>query len=116
MKPDETNVPYEELKRRFLEKVDSGVFTRPAKPKVPVVTIPVSEKVAKAVRANAESLRISARGEDGISVIEGARRNPIVTVRVDQVAEVDAQGRPVWGAARVVHEYNPPDALKGRDQ
>jgi len=117
MKPEEQSLYHEDLKRRFFEKVDSGCFTRPAKPKVPVVTLPVSEKIAEAVRANPESLRVSARGEDGIALVEGPRGNPAhVTVRIDYVAEVDADGRPVWPKARVVHEYNPMDVLKKDDR
>jgi hypothetical protein len=112
MKPEE-QLSYEERKRRFFEKVDSGYYTRPAKPKVPVVTLPVSPKIAEAVRANPESVRVSARGEDGIAVIEGPRGNPTgVIVRIDLVSDVDAQGRPVWPKVGVVHEYNPLGALR----
>ena len=46
MKPEE-QLTYEERKRLFFEKVDSGYYTRPAKPKVAVVTLPVSQKIAK---------------------------------------------------------------------
>jgi hypothetical protein len=112
MKPEE-QLTYEERKRLFFEKADSGYYTRPAKPKVAVVTLPVSPKIAKAVKANPESVRVSARGEDGIAVVEGPRGNPNnVTVRVDLVAEVDAQGLPVWDRCGVVHEYNAFDALR----
>ena len=107
MKPEE-QLTYEERKRLFFEKVDSGYYTRPAKPKVAVVTLPVSQKIAKAVKANPESVRVSARGEDGIAVVERPRGNSTgIMVRVDLVAEVDAQGRPVWDRCGVVHEYDP---------
>jgi hypothetical protein len=113
MKPEEQNLPYEELKRRFFEKVDNYFLEtggRP-KPKVAVVTIPVSEKDAAVIAANRESLWISARREDGVSVLMKPQGNPAeVTVRVDLVSGVDEEGRPVW--SKVVHEYNP-FALKG---
>ncbi len=35
-----------------------------------------------------------------------------VTVMVDWVREVDADGRPVWDRTGAVHEYNPLDALR----
>jgi hypothetical protein len=116
MKPRETDeqLPYEELKRRFFEKLDNYDFL--PKSKVPVVTLPVSETIAEAVRANPQSVRVSARGSNGVSVVGGPRRNSThVTVRVDDVAEVDGVGRPIWPQARVVHEYNPFDALKWRE-
>jgi hypothetical protein len=112
----EEQLSYEERKRLFFEKLDSGYYFRPAKPKVPVVTLPVSPKIAEAVRTNPESVRVSARGADGIAVIEGPKGNPNhVTVRVDLVSEVDAEGRPVWPMAAAVHQYDPLDALGRRD-
>jgi hypothetical protein len=114
MRPEEQGLSYEERKRRFFERLDSGYYFREPQPKpVAVVTLPVSDKIAKAVRASPNSVRLSARGEDGIAVVEGPRSNPHhVTVRVDQVMEVDAVGRPVWPKTGAVHEYNPHDALR----
>jgi hypothetical protein len=34
-----------------------------------------------------------------------------VTVKVDDVREVDANGRPVWPKAGAIHEYNPLDRI-----
>jgi hypothetical protein len=108
----------------------------------PAVLAPVSERMAAAVRANPESLRVSAKAEDGVTVIErpDVRREPS---RVT-VIEVDANGRPTlvqthdqggygfvkyeggYGpptpgtkaaemGAGARHEYNPLDGLRRRD-
>lgn len=100
---------HEERRKRFYERLNSGAFIRDAKPKpTPVVTVPVSEKIAEAVKANPGSVRVSARGADGIAVVEGPRRNPSgVTVRVDLVRELDGEGRPIYEGSGVVHEYDP---------
>jgi hypothetical protein len=106
MKPDDS-LSLEERRRRFFDRIDNEPL-RPAKPRpTPVVTLPVSEKLAEAAKANPETVRVSARGSDGMSRIEGPRRNSIVTVCVDYVREVDANGRPVWDDPRPVHEYDP---------
>ena len=105
----------EELRRELQEKLASGYFFQyedeEPKPE-PVLTVPVSEKIAAAVRANPESVRISARSAEDIHVVEGPRGQGGVSVRVDWVSEVDANGRPVWPKAEAVHEYNPLDALR----
>ena len=68
--------------------------------------VPISERVAQAVKANPESLRISARDGDGVTVFEKPQLNYArVTVMVEHVQEVDANGRPVWPS--VVSEYDP---------
>jgi hypothetical protein len=79
------------------------------KPKpTPVLSLPVSDKIADAAKGNPASVRVSARGEDGIAVVEGPRHNPHnVTVRVDWVRQVGPDGRPIYEGAGVVHEYNP---------
>jgi len=106
MKPDE-GLSLEERRKRFFERIENEPL-RPAKPKpTPVVTLPVSENVAQAAKAHPESVRIAARDANGMSVIEGPRPKSIVTVCVDYVREVDANGRPVWPQAGTVHEYNP---------
>lgn len=116
MKPSENLTP-EQVVKRFQERMASGYYIREAlKPKptpVPVLSVPVSEKVAEAAQANPESVRVSARDAGDIHVVEGPRRNTNnVTVRVDRVFEVDAAGRPVWPENRVVSDYNPLDALR----
>jgi hypothetical protein len=103
---------HEELYAELCAKLDSGYYFRPKPKPVPVVSVPVSQKVARAVEANPESVRIAARSADGRHVVEGARNNPIVTVRVDRVSAVDAAGRPVWPKTAPVHDYNPFDGLK----
>jgi len=114
MKPEEQELSYEERKKLFFEKVDSGYYFGDPQPKpVAVVTLPVSDRIAEAARTNPNSVRVSARGADGIALVEGPRANPHhVVVRVDLVAEVDRFGRPVWDRPGVAHEYNPLDALR----
>jgi len=96
------------------------------------VLAPVSERMAQAVKANPASLRISAKAEDGVTVIERPdQRRPLSHV---QVLEVDKDGRPLlvqhydpatntagivkyqdgYAQSGARHEYNPFDALKGR--
>ena len=55
-----------------------------AKPKpTPVLTVPVSDKLAVAVRANPESVRVHARDKDGVWLFEGPQRNlNNITVKV----------------------------------
>jgi hypothetical protein len=99
---------FEEKRRRFEERLATGFYIRPAKPKpTAVVSLPVSEKIAEAVIANPASVRVSARGEDGIAVVEGPRPNRNnVLVRVDWVREVDAEGRPIYEQPGAVSEYD----------
>lgn len=113
MKPKEHEPTHEELQRELEEKLAGGYYFRRKPAPIPVLTVPVSEKVAAAARSNPESVRVAARTEFGEHVVEGPRRNANhVTVQVDWVSEVDGAGRPVWPAARVVSDYNPFDALK----
>ena len=118
MKPDEEdeNLTWQQRRARLFERLENGYYGLGSKPNVSVMSLPVSEKIAEAVRANPNSVRVSARGEDGIAVVEGPKANPTgVTVRVDLVRGVDRDGRPVWPVAGAVHEYNPLDALKKDD-
>ena len=71
----------------------------------PVTIVPISERVAQVAKANPEGVRISARDGDGVTVFEKPQLNARVTVMVEHVQEVDAQGRPVWPS--VVSEYDP---------
>jgi len=105
MKPDE-GLSLEERRKRFFERIDNEPL-RPAKPKpVPAMTIRVSERLAKAAKANPETVRVAARDTDGVSVFERPI-SMLVTPLVDCVREVDANGRPVLPQAGVVHEYDP---------
>jgi hypothetical protein len=77
-----------------------------------VLTVPISERAAAAVKANPEDVRIVAKASDGTTILERPAPNPHhVTVRVDSVREVDAHGRPVYPEQRVVSDYNPLDGL-----
>jgi hypothetical protein len=103
----------EQKRRVFDEQLRTGYYIHPAKTVTPVLTAPVSPKLAAAVAANPESLRVSARGDDGVAVLGGAQSNSQrVTVRVDWVSAVDAEGRPIWDRPGVVADYDPPDALQ----
>ena len=53
-------------------------------------------------------MRVSARSAAGVSVFGGPQHNPAnVTVKVEWVREVDAEGRPVWDQPEVVSNYDP---------
>jgi hypothetical protein len=103
MKPND-ELSLEERRKRFLERIEAGNFRR--LPTV-VAVVPVSQRVAEAVKANPKSVRVSARGADGISIIERPRLNANVMVMIDHVQEVDANGRPVWYRPGVVSDYDP---------
>jgi hypothetical protein len=90
--------------KSFFERLDAGEFNRKPKP-TPVAIVPISERVAQVAKANPEGVRISARDGDGVTVFEKPQLNARVTVMVEHVQEVDAQGRPVWPS--VVSEYDP---------
>jgi hypothetical protein len=102
---------YDEGIADFLEWLDKQELRRKPKP-TSTLTMGVNEKLAAAAKANPESVRVSARGDDGVSVVGGPLPSSIVSVCVEQVFEVDAAGRPVWPKAGAVHEYNPFDSLK----
>jgi hypothetical protein len=106
---------YEKLEREFEEMMATPLPKAKPKP-VAVVTVPVSDRDAAVIAANPESVRVSARRDDGVSVLMKPQGNPHhVTVMVDWVREVDASGRPVRDCGGVVHEYNPLDALRRVD-
>jgi hypothetical protein len=107
-----TREEYEKLEREFEEMMATPLPKAKPKP-VAVVTVPLSDKHAAVVVGNPESVRVSARRDDGMSVLMKPQGNPHhVTVRVDWVREVDANGRPVWDRFGAVHEYNTLDALR----
>ena len=106
------------------------VITRKPKPK-PAIVAMVSEKFAEAVKANPESVRLSAKAADETVVVDRPRRTEAI-----QVLEVDAEGRPAlarrhdlatnekhlvefeggYRRTGVVSDYNPMDALKRGDE
>ena len=100
----------------FEEKLASGYYIRPAKPKpVAVATIPLSATDAAVVAANPESVRVSARRVDGVTVIAKPQSNPnCVTVRLDLVRKIDEHGRPVWDdkLPGAISEYHPWSGLR----
>lgn len=100
---------HEEALKLFREKLYGGYFNR--KPKVAVVTVPVSDAVAEVVKANPDSVRISATRSDGVSVFERPRPSANVTVMVNEVREVDADGRPIWDRQGAVSDYDPHSKL-----
>jgi hypothetical protein len=107
VKSDFANLPPEEKRRLFYERLESGYYNRKPQPlPIPVAVVPVSEKIAEAVKANPQSVRVSARGTDDIAIVEGPRRDSMnVRVMIEYVREVDADGRPVWSS--VVSDYDP---------
>ena len=109
---NERELTFEQRKRRFYERLESGYYIRPAP--TPVLSVPVSKHLAAAAEANPASVRVSARDRDGQHRVEGPQRNAQhVTVRVDLVSAVDAQGRPIYyDRGGPVSDYNPLDALR----
>lgn len=101
-----TREEYAKLEREFEEFLSKPIPRAKPKP-VAVVSVPVSDKDAAVIAANPESVRVSARRDDGLSVLIKPERNPHhVMVRTDWVSEIDAQGRPVWDRGGVVSDYD----------
>jgi len=102
-----TQDEFERLCREFDEL--NGNCIRDAKPKpVAVVSMPVSTVDAEVIAANPESVRISARRRDGVTVLAKPQRNDLhITVRTDLVREIDENGRPVWDEVGVTSDYHP---------
>lgn len=100
-----------------------------AKPK-PAIVAMVSEKMAEAVRANPESVRLSAKATDETVVVDRPRRTEAI-----HVIEVDSEGRPAlamrhdlttnerhlveydqgYRRTGIVSDYNPLDGLRRHD-
>jgi len=59
MKPNDDNLSLEERRRRFIERIEAGNFRR--LPTV-VAVVPVSQRVAEAVKANPESVLVGVEG------------------------------------------------------
>jgi hypothetical protein len=107
-----TEAEWLERKRMLMEWVRSPEFFAPEPAPLKVVTIPLTDADAAVVKANPESVRVSARREDGVSVLMRPHANPLhVRVMVDSVREVDAQGRPIWPTGGAISNYNPYDRL-----
>ena len=71
---------------RERRKAAQAAAVEAAKPKLQVTVTP---KMAEAVKANPESLRVSAKADDDTVVIDRPRRTEVI-----EVTEVDGQGRP----------------------
>jgi hypothetical protein len=95
MKPKEHEPTYEELHKQFLERLYSDYYLRSPDS---VVLIPVSPRVAAAVRANPDSVRLSVRTVEGIHLLEGPKlgNRAGIGVKVAEAKEVDKNGLPVW--------------------
>jgi hypothetical protein len=81
------------------EEVQKRRAERNAKPKpVWVLVVPVSDEFAEKVRASpAEAVRVSVRGDDGVTTMYRPKPNSLrAKLGVVQVREVDEEGRPVW--------------------
>jgi hypothetical protein len=111
MKSNGEKLSREERLQRFYSEVEAWARGKNKRKPTPTITLPVSEKLAAAAKVNPESVRISARDDDGMRVVGGPLLSSNVRVCVEQVIEVDADGRPIWPKAGAVHEYNPLDRL-----
>jgi hypothetical protein len=83
-----TREEYAKLEREYKQLMAEPIPKAKPKPKPAVVAV-VSEKAAAAVRANPESVRVSARASDDTIVVDRPRRSEVL-----EVLEVDAEGRP----------------------
>jgi len=102
MKPNDLTL--DERREQFLKRIREGKVRRLP---TPVAVIPVSKRVADAVKENPESVRVAAKDARGISIVERPQHtSTLVSVMVDYVREVDANGRPVWDRPGAVHEYD----------
>lgn len=80
----------EEEKRSILAKFPDYLPRKKPQPKPkPALVTTVSEKLAAAVKANPESVRVSATAEDETVVVDRPRRSEVL-----EVLEVDAEGKP----------------------
>jgi len=94
---------YEEARRRFEERLKQPIPR--AKPKL--IAVEASAPMVAAIKANPQSLRMSASATNGTTVFERPyRSSDIVTVVADRVSEVDAGGRPIWDRGGVVSDYD----------
>jgi hypothetical protein len=96
---------------------------RAMKPKPFVAPVPISEKLAAAAKANPESVsvRINARGEDGVVVVDPPQRGEIVEEYVEETAErkaryaaakaererMNEEAKQYRPGAGVIHVYDP---------
>jgi hypothetical protein len=103
-----TREEFEIRDKAFWERIKIPI--PPAKPKVAVLTLPVTEDFT---RVDPESVRVHGQRDDGVVVVVRPPVNPLhVTVRVDWIREVDSDGRPIWPQGGAQHEYDPLAALK----
>jgi hypothetical protein len=123
-KPNEHKVTRDEIWELFFP----GQKAPPPKVK-PVVSagVPVSEKLAQAAKANPESVkvRVTARGSDGVVVVDPPRSARIVDEAEQQIRlatqqrsearvereRVNAEAWRYRPAGEVAHIYNPLDRL-----
>ena len=63
-----TREEYADLERKFEEAISQPIPKAKPKP-IAVVSVPVSDKDAAVIAANPESVRVSARRDDGVSVL-----------------------------------------------
>jgi hypothetical protein len=88
---EKTQVTQAERDNWWEERMSQPYPRAKPKPK-PQITAEVSPQTAEAVKANPQSLRLSAHSADGVTVIDRPRLFSVL-----EVLEVDAQGRPPLG-------------------
>jgi hypothetical protein len=94
----------EQVRREAIERLKQKRAARLAAK--PVLTAPISRRVAEAVNANPESVVIRAKTSEGVTVFDRPFGQGFVKVRVDLVSRVDAEGRPIYDRG-VLTDYNP---------
>lgn len=122
-----TREEYAKLEKEFDELMATPIPRAKPKP-APKVVAAVSNRMSEAIKARPESVRVVAKTDEGVTLVE----RPRVLERLE-VLEVDSAGRPKrarcydvmtnsWGEVKfeggyrllpgAVHEYNPLSALK----
>jgi hypothetical protein len=116
------NLPYEERRRLFHERVKEPIPDAPPRSRAVMVT--VDPQTAENAKARPESIRIATRDESGATRLAGPQRRSV------DAGPSSAVGWIQWGRssypgvwftpddawdANVRHIYNPLDALKDDD-
>jgi hypothetical protein len=135
MKSKGRELTFEEEVQALLKTMPPMPWPEP-KPK-PAVLVQTSERMAAAIKTNPESLRVSAKDNAGVTIIERPWHKRPDRLPSDkrqyntvEVIAVDGNGRPLRAQTKdaglvqyedgyqrsgVKHEYNPLDALRGKD-
>jgi hypothetical protein len=87
---------YEEKRKLFFERLESDYYFKPAKPKVPMIAVPITTAIAELAEANKKGVTLVIRRDDGVSLVVRPQGNALgLGVTIMWVEEVDEDGLPV---------------------